>query len=314
MTAITGILLPIFALITAGWALVRTGVLTPGDARPLSAYVMNIALPALLCGAVARRDLADVLHPGYLVVFAAAGLVSMALAYGAFRLWGQDRARAATAGMGAACPNSGFVGFPVMLLVFPDHAAMILALNFMVENFLLIPVALMALELSRPQGQRPLWRIAGALILSVLRRPLVIGLLLGLGLSLLQVDLPAPVLRLLDLAAASAGAVALVVIGVGLAGLRLTGDRAAASGIALGKLVVHPLLAVGLLALLPQLGLPVPQGALATALVLSTAMPMFSVYTIFVQDYGTAGLASVSVLLGTLASSVTLSIALALLI
>ncbi|MFD1510959.1 AEC family transporter [Lacimonas salitolerans] len=314
MTAIADILLPIFALIGAGWGLVRAGVLIPADARPLSAYVMNIALPALLCGAIARRDLADVLHPGYLLVFAAAGLASMALAYAAFRLRGQDRARAATAGMGASCPNSGFVGFPIMLLVFPDHAAMILALNFMVENFLLIPVALMALELSRPQGQRPLWRVVAGLILSVLRRPLVIGLLLGLVLSLLRIDLPAPVLRLLDLAAASAGAVALVVIGVGLAGLRLTGDRAASGAIALGKLVVHPLLAVGLLALLPLLGLPVPQGALAIALVLSTAMPMFSVYPIFVQEYGTAGLASVSVLLGTLASAVTLGVALALLI
>ena len=315
MAVLIGIIAPIFTLIGLGWLGLRAGVFRPGDQRVLSGLVMNFALPALLCGAIARRDLADVVQPGYLLVFLLAGLGSMALAYGAFLAQGQGRARAATAAMGASCANSGFVGFPVMLMVFPDAAGMILALNFLVENLVQIPLALVLIQLARSDAQPDaraagVLRMAGHSLLSLLRRPLVIGLLVGLALSALQLPLPAPVFRVLDLLAASAAPVALISIGVAIAGYPLQADRGAALQISLAKLLLHPALAVALLIVLPGFGLPVPQGMMATALVLSAAMPMFSVYPLFAQECGCEGLAALSVVMATLISALTLSVAL----
>lgn len=311
MLDVLSIVFPIFALIAVGWLLVRTGVLKPGEARPLSAYVINVALPALLCAAIARRNLSEVVQFDYMLVYMLAGLAAMGLGYGFFRLRGAGLARSATAAMGASCPNSGFIGFPVMMMLFPDAAGVILALNFTIENFVIIPIALILFEASR-QGavHRPAWRIVGDVVVGLLRRPLIWGLLTGLLLSLLQIKLPDVLFHVLDLAGASASPVALISIGVALASFPIVGDRAAAAQIAVIKLVLHPVLSIGLIALLPFLGLDAPQGTMAIALILSTAMPMFSVYPLFASEFGTEGLAAISVVFATLASALTLSLAL----
>jgi predicted permease len=58
---------------------------------------------------------------------------------------------------------------------------------------------------------------------------------------------------------------------------------------------------------LRALGLNVPEGPLATAVVLSAAMPMFGIYPILAQEYGQDGLASLSLLLATVGAALTLS-------
>lgn len=314
MFDLLGIVFPIFAIIALGYGLVRAQVFAAADMRVLGKYVLNVALPALLCGALAKRDLAEVVQPAYMLAFAAAGLGALGLTYAAMAIQGVGPARRAVAAMGASCPNSGFVGYPVMLLVFPDQAGVILALNFVVENFLLIPIGLLLLEFSRPRDARSALGVFGAMILAVLRRPMVIGLLLGLALSVSGIGLPGPMIRLLDVLAASASAVALIVIGGSLVGLQAGGARSLALQIAAAKLVVHPLLAVLALWLLDHLGLPLPAPALATALVLSAAMPMFSIFPLLAQDYGHESLASLALMVATTLSAITLTVALALLL
>ena len=180
MSAILTITFPIFALIAIGYGAVRAGLFAQSDMKTLGKYVLNIALPALLFNTIATRDLGEVLNLGYLAVFALGGLLTIGVTFLWFTLQGTGPARRAIAVMGSTCPNSGFVGYPVMLLVFPDLAGVVLALNMVVENFLLIPLCLILLESSRDRQGKSLMRIAGGIIMGVLRRPMVIGLMLGL--------------------------------------------------------------------------------------------------------------------------------------
>ncbi len=311
MAEVLGIVFPIFAAAALGFGLVRFAVFSPADMRVMGRYVLHIALPALLCGAIARRDMAEVLNPGYLWVFALGGLATIAVTYALVWAQGVGPARRGVAAMGASCPNSGYVGFPVMLLVFPDLAGVILALNFVVENFLLIPLCLLLMDLSRPRAGRSILRVMGGVFWGLLKRPMVMGLLAGFAISLSGLALPAPVLRTLDMLAASSSALALVVIGGSLAGLSVQGDKWLGSQIALAKLVLHPALVAGALVVAPMLGLPVPDGALATAVVLSAAMPMFGIYPILAQEYGHQGLASLALLLATVGAAISLSFLLA---
>lgn len=313
MDAILIITFPIFALIGVGYAAVRARLFAPADMKVLGKYVLNIALPALLFNAVATRDLGEVLNLGYITVFAFGGLLTIAVTFFWFTLQGTGPARRAVAVMGSTCPNSGFVGYPVMLLVFPDLAGVVLALNMVVENFLLIPLCLMLLEASRDRQGKSLLRIAGRIIIGVLRRPMVIGLMLGLVVMLSGLPLPLMVTRLMDVLAASSSALALFVIGGSLVGLPIVGQRSLAAQIVVGKLLIHPALTALVLLALPLIGLPLLSGDMAVAVILSTAMPMFGIYTLLAQDYGHEGIASLALLGATAGAFFTLTALLAVL-
>ena len=305
MFTVLGITFPIFAMVALGYALVLRGVFRPDDLKVFGKYVMNIALPALVFHAVASRPAAEVFNLGYMGVYLGAAVATIALGFVWFSAT-QDPARRGVAVMGTACPNSGFVGYPLMLVILPDTAGLILALNMLVENVVIIPLVLMVMELGKPKGQgHPLARL-GKMLFGVVKRPLVIGMALGLAVSLSGVALPGPVERLVTLVSASAAAIALLVIGGSLVGLPIRGSIPLAGQIAFGKLVVMPAAAALLLALAGRFGVVLPH-ELAVAVVLTAALPMIAIYTVFAQEAGHAGLASLAQFLATTASFVTLN-------
>ncbi|MGX9352081.1 AEC family transporter [Shimia sp. W99] len=314
MTQILAITFPIYAAIAIGYLIVWRGWFKPADLRVLGKYVMDIALPALIFHAVASRNLSEVIRPDYMLVFLVGGVLTLGLSFAWFSLTAADRPRRAIAVMGSTCPNSGFVGYPTMLLVFPDLAGVILALNMLVENVVLIPLCLMLMELAKDQPGLSPMRLIGKVLWGVLRRPMVIGLLLGLLVSLLQIPLPGPAARLFQMLAASASALSLIVIGGSLVGLPMKGNWKMAVQIALGKLILHPVLVALSAAALMALGWVVLPADLHVAVILSAAMPMFGIYTVLAQEQGLEGAASIAMLMATSGAFVTLSVLLFLLV
>ena len=307
MIAVLGITLPLFAAVLLGYLCVRGGLFKPTDMRLFGSFVLNVALPALLFLAVATRDARDVFNITYMAVFATGALLTIAASFIILTLLKTTPSRRAVAVMGTSCANSGFVGYPLMLLAFPDSAGQILALNMLVENFLIIPLCLVLFELSKERNGTGIVRLIGQIALNVLRRPMVIALLLGLAVSLLRVPLPEPILRTTSLFAASASALALFTIGAALVGLPFKGHRALAALTAAGTLLLHPALAALALAATMALGLPPLSRELATAVILSAAIPMFSIYALFAAELGHEGMASIAQVLATGASFLTLS-------
>mgnify|MGYP001160622250 FL=1 len=302
--AITG---PIYLCIALGWLATRAGLFARADMRVLGQFVLYIALPALLFSAVGQRPLADILDWHYMAVFALGGVAT--IGFGLF--WTRRVARQAplagvVQAMGMTCPNSGFVGYPINLLVLGAPAAgVILGMNMLVENLLLIPL-LLALADSAGGGGH--WRgVLRGVAVGLWRNPLVLGLAVGLAASLLGLRLPQPVERTVGLLAQSSAALSLFVIGGSLAGLRLAGMGRTVARIAAGKLLVHPLLTVGALALLAALGTPLADPALKKGVVLATACPMFGIYPILAGRFGEEGLAAAALLGTTVASFFSIS-------
>jgi malonate transporter and related proteins len=312
MLAVFGITFPIFAMVALGYGLVARGAFKAADMRVFGAYLMNIALPALIFTAVATRPAREVFNLPYMGAYLAGALATMLIAF----LWFSattDAARRGVGVMGSSCPNSGFVGYPLMLIVFPDLAGQILAMNLLVENVVIVPLALMVMELGKPSGAgNPVARL-GKVMLGVIRRPMVVGMLLGLAVSLIGVNLPGPVERLTSMVAASAAALALLVIGGSLAGLPVRGNRALAGQIVAGKLLLQPALTFLAVIGLGALGMGLT-GDLRVAVVLSAAVPMFSIYSVFSQEVGHEGLASLAQLGATTAAFVTLNLLLAVMV
>ncbi len=312
MLSVLGITFPIFAAIAIGYVAVWKGPFRPDDMRVLGKYVLNVALPALLFNAVATRDVSSVLQPNYIAVMAAATVSIIGLTYLGLRLSGIGPARRAIAALGTAAPNSAYVGYPVLLLALPDVAETVLALNLLVEGFIMLPLVMALMDLSRAESSRGFMRAVAHSLVETVKRPFMIGLILGLVVSLTGLPLPEPFLRLTSLLAASASALALVVIGGTLFGLPLRGDVGLAGVIAAGKLLLHPVLVVAAIAVFAGFGV-VLSPEMRVAAILSAAMPMLSIYPVLAQPYGHEGIASLSLLLATSAAFVTLTLLLSIL-
>ncbi len=299
--AITG---PIYLCILAGWASVRWDFFTKADMRVLGKFVLQIALPALLFYALASRPLVEVMRPGYLLAFT---LGSLALLLGslcwAWKVQRKSLTESTYVAMGMTCSNSGYIGYPVMLLLFGPLGGVVLALNLIVENLIKLPLLFTLADAGAHEGQRlSLAAVLRQTAERLAKNPMIIGIVLGFLVSLSGWALPSVLTRFVTLFSGAAGGLALFIIGGNLVGLQVRGLRRQVGLIALGKLVLHPAAVWGAIALLAALGLPVPEGDLRAAAVLSAAMPMLGVYAILAQRHGHEGFAAAA-LLGTTAAS-----------
>ena len=291
---------PIYLLIGLGFLAVRAGWFSRADMRVLGQRVLRFALPAMLFGMLARRSVGEILNAHYLLAYAGGSLA--ALAAGWFWARRHGSSYRAFVGMGMGFSNSGFVGAPVLLQWIGPAAAVPLALTMVVENLLMIPLALALAERDEARHATPRERLV-ATAMSLLRNPLVLAIVAGVGMAALGLALPAPVQRAVDLLAQASAAVALIVIGGSLVGLQLHGQRRDIAVVALGKLALHPL-AVAALAfwLLPA------DPMLRTAAVAIAAMPMLSIYPVLAQKYGHEGFCAAALLATTVASFPAVSV------
>lgn len=304
--AITG---PIYLCILAGWASVRWDFFTKADMRVLGKFVLQIALPALLFSALASRPLADVIRPGYLLAFTLGSLA--VLLGGLFWHWKVQRkplTESAYGAMGMICSNSGYIGYPLMLLLFGPLGGVILALNLLVENLVKLPLLFTLADAGAHEGQRlSVVAVLRQTAERLARNPMIIGIVLGFLVSLSGWTLPSVLGRFVTLFSGAAGGLALFIIGGNLVGLQVRGLRRQVGMIAAGKLLLHPAAVWLAIALLGALGLPVPEGDLRAAAVLSAAMPMLGVYAILAQRHGHEGFAAAALLVTTAGSFLTLN-------
>ena len=298
---------PIYLVILIGFLTTRLGLFSQPDMRVLGKFVVNLALPALIFNAMAQRPLGEIFNAGYLLAYLAGSLGVVATGY----VWCRRRAHlnsttSAIYAMGMSCSNSGFVGYPIVLLALAPVAGVSLALNMMVENMVVIPLLLALAERGR-DGAAP-WhrqvRQAGARLAA---SPIILALVAGLLVSLMGWPLPQPLARTINMFAMASGALSLFVIGGALVGLPMQGMGRKVLPIVLGKLLLHPALVLLALLALPLLGLPAPDPSLARAAVLMAAMPMMGIYPILAQAYGQESFSSAALLVTTVCSFFTLS-------
>jgi len=299
--AITG---PIYLCIVLGFVVTRMGLFAKADMRVFGKFVINLALPALLFNALSQRSVAEILNGQYLAAYTLASGVVLA---GGF-VWTRFVSRrsmsySSMVAMGMSCCNSGFVGYPVLLLTLGASAAGVsLALNMMVENLLLLPV-LLALADMDDDGKGEWHQAVRQTLKGLLRNPMIIAIVLGMVASFAGLKLPAPLARTVNLFSQASGALSLFVIGGSLVGLQVHGLRATVAQIGLGKLLLHPLVMLAVL----WFAVPMDDPQLRTAALLTCAMPMLGIYAILSQRHGHEGVSSAALLVATFASFFTLS-------
>lgn len=308
MLDVLSITAPIFILMAIGYAVVRFGLFNAAAMKVLGDYVVTLALPALLFKVISQRPITEIANYGYLIAYTTGSLIVLAggLFY-AKRIQKTDTTSAAFSAMGMVCSNSGFIGYPILLLTLPSIAGVGLALNMLIENILLIPLLLAIAEAGSGEPM-PLWATVVRTAKRLVRTPVIIGLAAGFIASILAIPIPDPIMKPIDMMAASSAAISLLVIGGTLAGFSIRGMNAQIAPAIIGKLIFHPLAVLLATLALPFIGAKALAPDVQVMAIIMAAVPMMGIYPLLAQRFGRDRPSAVALLVATGLSFFTLSL------
>jgi malonate transporter len=305
------VVLPIFALILAGWIARRSNALGPHATREVNRLVVYLALPALLFDIMAKAKWAEIWQPGFILAFASGCAAIFALTLWLRMRQGSHLADAAIDALNASYANTGFMGFPLVLAVVGQSGMGATLVATILTVCVLFAVAIVLIE----SGLRSAARrrdIAWKTFVALAKNPLLVAPVAGALFMASGGTLPDPLDRFLQLLGGAASPCALIALGLFLAGNgaqrhRPAGARVETLLVGL-KLVAQP--AITWLVAAPLLGLPT--AAVHTAVLLA-ALPTGTGPFMLAEFYEREAVRTSRVVLATTILSVaTLSLYLAL--
>lgn len=302
------IVLPIFAVVMAGWLARRLDVLGPNATTELNRYVVYLALPALLFDITSHAHWRDLWQPDFIAVFGISTLIVFVLTV-AIRLRGRHLADAAIDGLNAGYANTAYIGFPITLAVLGQQSLALTTIASIITVCILFGIAIVLIETGL-QSEAHALPLISKVVRSLVRNPLLVAPVLGSLVPLCGLEVPASVETFLKMLGGTASPCALVALGLFLAAktdraMHTTGATAMLVGL---KLVLHPIIAWVLASAVFHLDPTVTRAA-----VLLAALPTGTGSFMLAEFYGReAAVTSRVILVSTIASVVTVSAYLAL--
>ena len=315
MQAILAVTVPFFALVLTGWLAARQRLLPESAIPGLNAYVLYFALPCLLLRFGANTPVLDLLNPAVLLVYLLCALLIVGLTVLVSRNARVGLKDAAFGALVAAFPNTGFMGVPLLVALLGPAAAGPVICSLLADLFVTSSVCIGLAQWHSPQApggpnggqgrerqrgrqgpqgpQQTPGHGAGQAALRALRgamsNPLPWAIALGALLSAAGWRLAGPLDVVVRMLADSASPVALFSIGAVLwrAGQHTHQHTPLQDylPVALIKLLLHPLLVLGVGTAARALGAPLSVAQL-TVLTLAAALPSASNVSLLTERYG----------------------------
>ena len=247
MLATFTILFPVFALIATGYISYKTKILGPASATELSRFVIWLALPALLFEITAESDWQTLFKADFIAVYII-GSFAVFLLVMFWRLsQGKDLAEASIDSMAASYANTGYIGFPLMYLVFGTVSEVPTAIASIIVASLLFGFGIVLIESALHASLA--WHLRAINVFkAVFKNPLVAAPLAGALFSATPYALPESIATFLGLLADAASPAALISLGLFLAHAtaqpqqNATDVRKTALTLTTAKLILQPLL------------------------------------------------------------------------
>lgn len=292
--------LPFFALIGLGYWAGRTQFFSESATAALTKFVFYFALSAMLFRFAASLQLSEVWDPqlvlGYLCGTAAVYLIATFVAV----LRRRGTAEAAIEAQCAAIGNVGFLGIPMLAVLLGDRSVGIVMSILAVD--LIVFSSLIVILITGSRDGRLRLGVLRTVGLGLLRNPMIVAIVAGLGWARLGWVMPGPLEEFLSILGAAATPGALFAIGASLASK--SAERLAVAGwLSICKLVFHPaLVAVGVVILFPV------DPYTAAVAIAAAALPVAGNVYILAQHYGVAPQrVSASILISTALSVLTVT-------
>ncbi|HSO10040.1 MAG TPA: AEC family transporter [Desulfoprunum sp.] len=300
------IVLPVFLVIGLGFGLKIARLVDGSFLHQLNRLVYFLALPALLFHEIARSDFSASFNGLLLVGMLAAVLLTSFLAYG-FTVWrGYPPEVCGSFCQGTFRGNIAYIGLAIVFNAYGGEglATAGILLGFLVPFYNFFGILALLLP-HRQQGQHfgPWFWIR-----QIGGNPLIISSFAGILWSFLDIPLPQVIERSLDIVSGMALPLALLAIGGSFSLQRLRGDISKSLIATAVKLIWLPLLTAGILLVLGIRGRDLAIG------VIFAGTPTATVAYIMAQQMrGDAELSGSIIMLSTLLSLITYTVALVLL-
>jgi malonate transporter and related proteins len=298
------ILLPIFALILAGFFCRRRNLLGPTAASELNRFVVWLALPALLFDTMAHSTWQQLDQPGFVATFSLACAALFLLVLIVRMISGRHLADASIDAIAASYPNTGYIGFPLGMIVFGKASLTPTTIATIIVACVLFALAIVLIEIGL-QSERAPHKLGLKVVRALAKNPLIVSPIVGVLVASAHVSLPQSVETFLKLLGGAASPCALVSLGLFLAEKRPAEDGRGTSLVFTGiKLVVQPAFAWWMAARV--FALPTVEVDMA---VLLAALPTGTGPYMLAEFYRReAHVTSQTILFSTMASLVTLSL------
>ncbi|MEL6479552.1 MAG: AEC family transporter [Pseudomonadota bacterium] len=250
LSLLTTATLPIFAVSAVGFALARTGRVTAQDAEGVNLFALRVAVPALVFRLLAEADVAAFDWP-VLLAYLAAEILVYALTFALCRYGlGIERREALLLGMAAIFVNGVFFVLPIAEILYGPAAEQVITGIVVLDSTLIFGGTIFLCDLlGRGEAGvgRVMARFAG--------NPMIIGMALGLALSVTGLTMPQGIATYVGFVGDAAAPAALFALGVILAKAKLAEGRRAVPLVIAMKMLGQPLATFLLIGALASPGL-----------------------------------------------------------
>lgn len=296
--------LPFFFIIGLGYWAGRTRFFSEEATAYLTKFVFFFPLSAMIFRFAANLSFAEIFDPQLILGYLLGTLGVYVLTTVVALLRKQDMQTAAVEAQCAAIGNVGFLGLPMMAILFGEASIgpMMVVLSVDLVVFSSLIVILINLGRGSGLGLTTLRLVFGGL----LRNPMILAICSGLVWSAAALPIPAPMNDFLAILGGAATPGALFAIGASLASK--SAERMQVAGwLSFAKLVLHPLCVAGSLLYL------IPVSPFAAAVAISAAsLPVAGNVYMLAQHYGVAPhRASAAILISTILSIASVPIVIA---
>ncbi|MEG2265003.1 MAG: AEC family transporter [Acinetobacter sp.] len=244
MLSTLNVVLPVFALILVGWLARKLKILGETALTELNRFVVYLALPALLFDIIANAMWADLAQPAFISAFSIGMMVVFFLTLFVQLRRTRHLADAAIDALNAGYANTGFIGFP-LVIVFLGHEALaptLIATILTVSVLFGIGIIIIETGLQGEVKRRIIFtRVAKSLI----KNPLLVSPAIAICVPLSGLTVPDSINVFLKLLGGAASPCALIALGLFLAGQsdkKTNNDNFTVTLLVVLKLLIQPAL------------------------------------------------------------------------
>jgi len=303
MIDVLNLALPFFGLIFIGFACGRIKQIPDTALAWMNFFIVYVSLPALFYRIMAKTPLAQLAQIDFVFATTLATFWAFAIAFAiGMAIRRGNIAESTIAGLAGGYGNIGYMGPGLALATLGQDAAVPVALIFCFDTLLLFTLVPSLMALATPRHESAA-KVALDVVKRIVSHPLVIATALGVLSAAVHFEPPVALDRLMQFLQNAAAPCALFALGVTVALRPLKAIPWEVPPLAVVKLAVHPVLVFLLMSMFG----PFNQIWVDTAVLMAALPPALNVF-VFARQYDTwIEEASSAVLVGTLASVVTLT-------
>lgn len=296
------LLAPFFGLIALGFFCGRT-VKQPEDGLAwMQFFLIYVALPCLFFRLIADKPLAELANWSFVAGTTLSTLIAFTVALAVGWRYTRDLPQAVVQGAAGSYSNIGYMGPALVLAAIGPAASAPVVLIFVFDNLLLFSVIPLLMAFAG-EGERSTAATVRKIVRRVVTHPFNVATVAGIAASYLNVRLPSAAGQMVAWLSGAAAPCALFLLGVTVALRPLRAVPGGVPALVLIKLVLHPLL---VWVILSAVGNFEREWAYA-AMVMAALPPALNIFVISTQYNVGVERTSACVLIGTLASVLTLT-------